>query len=514
MKIVTSDQMREIDRRCSEVGLPTEVLMENAGLAVAEEVRRLLATVVGSEILVLVGPGNNGGDGLVVARHLHDWGAKVRLYLYRRQAEGDKNLSLALERGISYCQGDDELPPLESTAVVVDALFGTGRLRPLDQALSRILEQVKVAKENRPRLLIVALDLPSGLDADTGAIDPACLAADVTVTLGFPKIGLFSFPGADKVGELKIGDIGIPPSLAEDVSTELITAEQVATFLPRRPRDANKGTFGRVLVAAGSINYIGAAYLACSGAIRVGAGLVTLATPKSLQPILASKLTEVTYAPLPEAEPGIVAPEAAQVLLEWLAGYDILLLGCGLGQSPAAVEFIWASLFSLPQDQLVVLDADALNTLARTPEWWQRLGSRVVLTPHPGEMSRLTGLPVPEIQSDRLKWAQEYAVRWQQTLVLKGAYTVIAAPDGKAKLSPIANAGLASAGTGDVLSGAIAGLMAQGLSPFDASVCGVYLHGMAGELVTEELGDAGMIADDLLPKLPLVIKGLKGSRKK
>ena len=197
---------------------------------------------------------------------------------------------------------------------------------------------MRAAKESRPDLSIMALDLPSGLDADTGAIDPACLAADVTVTLGFPKLGLFSFPGAEKVGKLIIADIGIPSSLAEDVSTELITADEVAASLPRRPLDANKGTFGRVLVVAGSINYIGAAYLACSAAIRVGAGLVTLATPKSLQPILASKLTEVTYAPLPEAEPGIVHPEAAQLLLEWLAGNDVLLLGCGLGRSGAGLQ--------------------------------------------------------------------------------------------------------------------------------------------------------------------------------
>jgi hydroxyethylthiazole kinase-like uncharacterized protein yjeF len=228
---------------------------------------------------------------------------------------------------------------------------------------------------------------------------------------------------------------------------------------------------------------------------------------------LASKLTEVTYAPLPEAEPGIVHPEAAQVLLEWLAGYDVLLLGCGLGQSPAAMEFIRASLFSLPRDKPAVLDADALNTLAQTPDWWPRLGPGAVLTPHPGEMSRLIGLSVPEIQSNRLQRAQECAVRWRQTVVLKGAYTIIAAPDGRAKLSPIANAGLASAGTGDVLCGAIAGLMAQGLEPFAASSCGVYLHAVAGELVKGELGDAGMVATDLLPKLPLVIKGLKESRK-
>ncbi len=510
MKVVTADQMRDIDRRCAEAGLPTEVLMENAGLAVAQEVKHVLGTISGSQILVLVGPGNNGGDGLVAARHLHDWGAKVHLHLYRRKTEGDNNLSLALERGMDHSEGENLLP-LNSISMVIDALLGTGRLRPLDSVIKRILEQVRAGRAIRPQLLIVALDLPSGLDADSGAIDPACLTADITVTLGFPKVGLFSFPGADKVGHLNIADIGIPESLAQDIPTELIIAEEVAASLPQRPSSAHKGTFGRVLVVAGSINYIGAAYLACQGAIRVGAGLVTLATPKSLQPILASKLTEVTYIPLPEAEPGLVHPEAAQIILDSLSGYDVLLLGCGLGLSPGAREFVKAFLFT--QNLPTVLDADALNTLAEIPDWWSKLGSQAVLTPHPGEMSRLTGLPIAEIQGSRLHRAQEYASNWRHTVVLKGAHTIIAAPDGRAKLSPMANAGLASAGTGDVLSGTIAGLMAQGLSTFAAASCGVYLHASAAELVKDEIGDAGMIASDLLPKLPLVIKELKNRGK-
>jgi NAD(P)H-hydrate epimerase len=482
--------------------------MENAGLAVANEVRALLGAIEGRHILALVGPGNNGGDALVAARHLHDWGANVHLCLYRRKTEGDKNFSLAVERGITYTQAED-LPHLPPIDVVIDAFFGTGRLRPLEGAVKAVLQQVRAVKEETPGVLIVALDLPSGLDADSGAIDPACLNADVTVTLGFPKLGLFSFPGAERVGRLKIADIGIPQSLAEDVPTELITAEEVRELLPKRPKNANKGTFGRVLVVSGSINYIGAAYLACEGAIRVGAGLVSLATPKSLQPILAAKLTEVTYTPLPEAEPGIVHPEAAGILLKQLEGYDVLLLGCGLGQSPEAVEFVKSSLYSLPQGKPIVLDADGLNNMAKSPGWWQGLDCQAVLTPHPGEMARLCGLSVPQIQEKRLEVAQEYAAKWQQTVVLKGAYTAIAAPKGKAKLCPVANAGLASAGTGDVLCGAIAGLMAQGLSPFAAATCGVFLHAMAGELVQEELGDAGMLASDLLPKLPLVLKGIK-----
>jgi len=305
-----------------------------------------------------------------------------------------------------------------------------------------------------------------------------------------------------------VADIGIPSKLAEGVQTEIITAEMAGSLLPRRPADANKGTFGRVIVCGGSINYIGAAYLACVAASRVGAGLVTLATARSLQAILASKMTEVIYVPLPESEPGIVAEEAFETLQPWLADHNVLLMGCGLGQKPPTVEFIKSLLFSDTTPDLV-LDADALNALAQVPQWWQKLTRDAVLTPHPGEMSRLTGLSVEEIQSNRLGIAREKAALWQKTIVLKGAYTVVATPDGRARISPVANAGLASAGTGDVLAGIIAGLLAQGLSLFDAAVCGTYLHSQAGDVVRGELGNTGMIASDLLSVLPRAIKGLR-----
>jgi hydroxyethylthiazole kinase-like uncharacterized protein yjeF len=516
MKIVTADQMRQIDQECDKIGLPTSVLMENAGKAVAEEVRRILGTADQQNVLVLIGPGNNGGDGLVAARYLHDWGAKVSLYLFGQRPAADPNLKQVQERNIA-CTAvakEEELDELDdrlaSATAVIDALFGTGKSRPLGDIFARALERVSKAKEKRPSLHIIALDLPSGLNADNGAVDPACLYADDTITLGFPKVGLFNPPGSERAGRIKVVDIGIPSYLAEKVPIELITADWARSVLPKRPLGANKGTFGRVLVVAGSINYIGAAYLACSGAIRVGAGLVTLATATSLQPILASKLTEVTYLPLPEISPGIISPQAASLVRQELSNYDVLLLGCGLGQSQSVTRFIRSVILrekvTLPQ---LILDADALNTLAKIPRWWQRLADNAILTPHPGEMSRLAGISVEEVQSDRAGIAAKLAVEWHKTVVLKGAYTVIADPDGSPRISPIANPGLASAGTGDVLSGVIAGLAAQGLPLADAAACGVYLHGEAGEMVREKLGDAGMIATDLLPVLPVVIKQLK-----
>ena len=350
--------------------------------------------------------------------------------------------------------------------------------------------------------------MPSGLDADTGAIDPHTPFADDSITLGFPKLGLFLFPGAERTGRLKVVDIGIPQDLARDITTKLLTDNWATSVLPRRPLDANKGTFGRVLAVAGSANYIGAAYLACAGALRVGAGLVTLATAASLQPIIASRLVEATYLPLPESQAGIISPQSARIVRQNLAGYDVLLTGCGLGQSHLTAAFL-TDLLSEKKLPELVLDADALNILAKVPEWWQKLSGDAILTPHPGEMARLANISVEAVQSDRPGITRKMAQKWDSTVVLKGAFTLIASPDGRTRISPFANAGLASAGTGDVLAGAIAGLRAQGLSCFDAAALGVYLHGKAGEMVKAKLGDAGMLAGDLLPELPLAIKQLK-----
>ncbi len=511
MKILTSDEMHQAEQECARIGITTDILIENAGRAVAEEVRQILGGTSQKHIILLIGPGNNGGDGLVAARHLYDWGAKVSLFLLGQRQEDDPNLKLVRQRGVACYENLDRLSQLlPSAEAVIDALFGTGRSRPLGGVFKQALEQVTGAKMSRPELKIITLDLPSGLDADSGICDPACLYVDHTITLGFPKPGLYNSPGAGRAGQITIVDIGIPEYLVKDAAMELITSEWARSVLPRRPLEANKGSFGRVLVVADSINYIGAAYLACSGAMRVGAGLVTLATASSLQPILAAKLTETTYLPLPESSPGVISDKAAELILNELKNYQALLLGCGLGQSEQIMSFVRSVLF---QQELIlpplVLDADAINTLAKISGWWQKLTGDAILTPHPGEMARLTGISVAEIQTDRAGTAKRVASDWGKTVILKGAYTVVAASDGRCRISPIANAGLASAGTGDVLAGAIAGLLVQGLNLFDAATLGVWLHAQAGEMVKAELGDTGMIASDLLPVLPKVIKGLK-----
>ncbi len=512
MKIVTAEQMRHIEEECAKISIPPDVLMENAGKAFAEEVKKLTG-IERQHFLCLVGPGNNGGDGLVAARYLREWGAEASVYLCASRASSDKNYELVARRGVACIDGtnDPHLAQfdrlLSKSTVIIDALFGTGKVRPLTGVYAHVLDKVADARRGKP-LRIISLDLPSGLDANTGAIDSHTPCADDTITLGFPKLGLFNFPGAERVGRLSVVDIGIPARLADEISVELLTNEWAKSVLPKRSLSANKGTFGKVLVVAASINYIGAAYLACEGALRVGAGLVTLATAASLQSILAAKLTEVTYLPLPESEPSIISPEAAEVLQLHLAEYDVLLVGCGLGQSPSVVDFL-GSLLSKKRLPRLVLDADALNMLAKIPDWWQKLPRDAILTPHPGEMARLANMTIEAVQFDRLGTAQKTSQKWQKIVVLKGAYTVVAEPGGQVRISPFANPGLASAGTGDVLSGAIAGLLGQGLSYFDAASLGVYLHGKVGEMVKSRLGDAGMVASDLLPELPRAINQLK-----
>ena len=519
MKIVTSDQMRAIDRRAAEAGITTEFLMENAGRSVAEETRGFVDYIAGRIILVLAGPGNNGGDALVAARYLHEWGADVSIYLLGERATGDKNLTLAKHHGIPLASlhKDIKLAKLKNllaaAEVVIDGMLGTGRTRPIEGGLKEILDRVNSEKERRPQLHILAIDIPTGMNADTGAVDQSCLKADLTVTLGLPKPGLYSFPGAEMAGKVVVADIGIPERMSRSIKTELITAGWAQSALPARPASANKGTFGRVLAVVGSENYIGAAYLACMGAARVGAGVVTLSTAKSLQPILASKLTEATYAPLPETVKGILSEKAASAILSILPYYRVLLMGCGLGQHPNTVDFVRNVLSGLPQTPpMLILDADALNIVSGIDGWWKQLPAGTVVTPHAGEMSRLLGVSIARLQGNRLEMCRRAAAHWDKVVVLKGAFTVIADPAGRVRICNNANAGLASAGTGDVLAGAIAGLAGQGMPPFDAAVLGVYLHAAAGEMVKDEFGDTGMLASDLLPALPRVIKELKQKR--
>jgi NAD(P)H-hydrate epimerase len=540
MKIATTEQMREIEKAADAQGLTYADMMEHAGRAVAEEIRSRVGAE-GQKVLVLVGPGNNGGDGLVAARHLHDAGAQVQLYLWKREVKGDDNFLLTEERNIPHwsAAADKGLPQLKDllsgAGILLDALLGTGVTRPISGVLKDILGTVKDARTSGAAPLLVAVDVPTGVDCDSGAVDPATVAADLTVTLALPKRGFYSFPAADFLGDLVISDIGIPPALTSHLSLEVVDSALARELLPDRPRNAHKGTFGKALVVAGSPNYTGAAYLASAAATRVGTGLVTLCLAQSLHPILASKLAEVTFLLLPH-DLGALVPQATRLIEDRSSEYDALLVGPGLGTEESTARFVHQLLAmqeEVRKGQLgfihakgdkatetekpkglpaLVIDADGLNALARVPRWWEALPVQAVLTPHSGEMSRLMDCSVEEVEADRLGSTVKAAEQWQQVVVLKGAYSVIAAPDGRAAISRFANPGLATAGTGDVLAGSIVGFLAQGLSLYEAAVLGVYCHGAAGEMATATLGNAGTVASDLLPLLPVALKELRTNR--
>lgn len=379
--------------------------------------------------------------------------------------------------------------------------------------------------------LLVAVDVPSGLNCDTGEVDERTPAADVTVTFACPKRGHFGYPGAERVGELLVADIGIDPALAQGAALQVATAEDVAALLPPRPSDAHKGSFGKALIVGGCTHYTGAPALATRSACRAGAGLVTLAVAERIYPIVASTVPEATYLVLPD-DMGALAPEAWRVLASRLAGYRALLVGPGLGTEPPTAEFLhlllghadgqrrpmgFAASRLAPEQRSAlpptVLDADALNLLAGRAEWWQTLPEGSVLTPHPGEMARLLGCDIDAVQSRRADVAREAAQTWRCTVVLKGAYTVVANAAGHATLIPFANPSMATAGTGDVLAGAIVGLMAQGLAGYAAAVCGAYLHALAGELWRSHYGVSGMLASDLLARLPEAASLVRGQTK-
>jgi hydroxyethylthiazole kinase-like uncharacterized protein yjeF len=529
-KIVTVEQMRAIEKVADASGLTYELMMENAGRAIAETIQQHWPYIAGMKVLILVGTGNNGGDGLVAGHYLADRGAEVSAYLTRERSEEDVNYS-RLKKGASQItsveldQNWEILLKMVSDAdLIIDAVLGTGFQLPLGGVAKDVLGKVKDGLHLRDQQpIVVAVDCPSGLDCDTGEIAEEALACDLTVTLAAAKPGLLSFPGANAVGKLVVADIGIPVDQREivDVDLELATLEALKSWLPARPRDAHKGTFGRVLIVAGSINFPGAVVLAGLGAYRVGAGLVTLAVPAPIQPMLVPQLPEATWVVLPH-EMGVIAEGAVAVLEEELETTQALLLGPGFGLDPTTETFVERFLSAgagLPRGMIgflhsdehkrapislppSVVDADGLKLLKRVPNWPDLLPKPSVLTPHPGEMAVLTDLPKDEIQLDRVETAKRWAERWGHVVVLKGAFTVVAAPDGRASVMPFATPALARAGTGDVLAGAIVGLLAQGLAAYEAAVLGAFIHGRAGELAVEMVGTAasvlaGDVADSL-----------------
>ncbi len=509
MKIVSVEQMRELEARAErELGMSSRVLMEYAGRSAADLFRQWAGEIAEKNVVLLIGPGNNGGDGLVMAQHLKNWGARITLYLWKSERivlGGQGGLSVPVREDLKHLQ-----VALASADYVLDAILGTGRSRPLDPTMRAALALVREERARRRSLRVVAVDLPTGLNADTGEVDEGAIAADLTITLANPKLGLFFFPGAGLVGDLLVGSIGLPPGMDDQIHLEMITDAMVRAALPPRPLESNKGTYGKVLLLAGSPMYPGSAFLAATAAGRVGAGLVTLATTPEMLPVYSVKLSEATFARLPAES---ATPKERAAVLHALEGYRALVLGPGLGRSEPTQQMlleVLAGLRAQPEASRpkLVIDADGLNNLAPLERWWELLPAESVLTPHPGEMSRLTRQTVSGGGLDRLEVAQSKAREWGQIVVLKGACTIVAAPDGRTRINWRGNPALATAGTGDVLAGAVAGLLAQGMAPFEAATAGVFLHSRAGLLVSETVGDAGLLASDLLPALPVVRKRL------
>ncbi|NNJ08794.1 NAD(P)H-hydrate epimerase [Chloroflexales bacterium ZM16-3] len=539
MKLVTTQEMRALERAAVDTGATWAGLMEQAGWGVAQVALGRLRH--GWRALILVGPGNNGGDGLVVARHLHDAGFPTRLYLWNRpDSPDDANGQRCRKRDIpALIAGEDpsriELrAALEEADLVVDALLGAGISRPVTGDLAAIIAEVGEARVRRGKdSVLLSVDLPTGVNADNGAIAGVAIRADLTVATGVIKRGTLFYPGRAAVGAIALADIGIPSQNLEACMSEMLTAEYARKLLPARPADAHKGDFGKALVVAGSLHYPGAAALACAAAGRVGAGLVTLAAGRTVLGA-TGRGPEVTLLPLAEGEWGAIGPAAAEELGKALEGYTALLIGPGLGKADPTKEFI-QRVFGLEQPKSrarvgflsgpsaeahadggkaldlppTVLDADGLNLLADIEDWPEHLPhGHFVFTPHPGEMRRL--LKLDELPADLVACAVDAAKAWGQVVVLKGATTVVANPDGRSLVYDGSNPALATAGTGDVLAGAIVGLIAQGLPAFDAAALAVFLHGAAGARVREALGEAGTLASDLLPQLPQAIRTLRG----
>ncbi|MCB9451628.1 MAG: bifunctional ADP-dependent NAD(P)H-hydrate dehydratase/NAD(P)H-hydrate epimerase [Anaerolineaceae bacterium] len=574
LKVVTVEHMRRIEAAADASGVSYATMMENAGTAAAQHIADYLehtpAMANGvKRILFLIGKGNNGGDGLVAGRVLATMTEQYQVQFYLLAARPDDDLNFqavqATNLTVTTVQEDSNFQILREQVaaadVVVDALFGIGVHLPLRSDAVDILHHARAVMDERTvpqpgniapnqpkqsalkRPYVVAVDCPSGLDCDTGTIDEAALLADATVTFIAAKPGLLAFPGAAYVGELVVSTIGVPDNLPElhEAATVLVDGGLARSLLPARTLDSNKGTFGKALVVAGSANYVGAAGLSAMAAYRSGTGLVTVGAAGPVVHALAGHFLGPTWLLLPH-DMGVIAENAVQVIGEALAGYSALLLGPGWGQESTTREFL-LKVLDLPRTSAtthkrgtigfissgdnppandtaetpaalppLVIDADGLNLLAGVEQWWERLPADTIITPHPGEMARLAGLTIEEVQTDRTRIAQEKAAEWGVVLVLKGAHTLIATPDKRLFVLPFKTDALATAGTGDVLAGTITGLLAQGVNPVDAAVLGGYVQGLAGEYAARQIGNTRSVtAEDVLNNLAAALTAIEQS---
>jgi ADP-dependent NAD(P)H-hydrate dehydratase / NAD(P)H-hydrate epimerase len=541
MKLVTVAEMRAIEQQADADGLPVEKMMENAGDGLADEIQTLpYGSDDEREVLGLVGSGNNGGDTLVALAHLAADGWRARAYLVSRKTQGDALVERLKKEGgeIILAENDSKFEQLSAfigTAdVLVDGVLGTGIKLPLKEQIARVLGAVNTAVAELPwPPYVVAVDCPSGVDCDSGEAAPETIPASVTVCMAAVKHGLLKFPAFELAGELRVVDIGLTEKLKlwKQINRFVADDELVEDILPPRPADSHKGTFGTALIVAGSINYTGAALLAGRAAYRVGTGLVQMAVPDPVHAALAGHFPEATWILLPQ-EMGVIDQSAAEVLAKNLGRATALLIGPGLGAEDTTGDFLRNLLqgkhtvrkpggrigfvqnaeSANPEKATVLppllIDADGLRHLAKLKDWAKLLPAGTILTPHPGEMAALTGLDKDDIQKARLDTALKYAAEWKQVVVLKGAFTVVASPDGRSTTIAVASSALAHAGTGDVLAGLVAGLRAQGVEAYESAVAGAWIHAEAGLYAAEKIGsEASVLAGDVLEAVADVLSG-------
>jgi ADP-dependent NAD(P)H-hydrate dehydratase / NAD(P)H-hydrate epimerase len=507
MRVLNAGQMRDADRKTiEEIGIPSLVLMENAGRQVVAAMEAVYESLTDLQVAVLCGRGNNGGDGFVVARTLHQRGVDVSVFVIGQIADirGDARLNVEIlgRLGLTVVEVADEqawelhFSEISACDVIVDAIFGTGLKTPLAGMLETVAADV-----NGSGIPVVAVDLPSGLSADTPEPIGDCVHASLTVTLGAPKLPLVLPPAEAHAGDVVIADIGIPAEVFESLDgprIELLTRERMRETITPRASDAHKGDFGHVLVVAGSRGKTGAAHLAGAAALKSGAGLVTIATPRGCQAIVAALAAEYMTEAVDETADGTIDLAAIDRVLDLPC--DVIAVGPGLGRSPATVAFVHALVdrAGVP----LVLDADALNAFADDPDRLAgREGRDIIITPHPGEMARLVGLSTGDVQSGRIDVARQFATTHRTYVVLKGHRTIVATPEGHVFINPTGNAGMATGGTGDVLTGAIAAWLAQLLDAEAACKLAVYVHGLAGDLAEADEGEVAMTAGDVLGHL-------------
>jgi NAD(P)H-hydrate epimerase len=515
MKIVTGTEMQTLDRRTiTESHVPSSVLMERAGEGIVRHLEEYCGPVRGKTITILCGKGNNGGDGLVVARLLHRRRARIHVLLLTAITDLSHDTAVMYRKLVRvagravivrFRSADQARPLLTSSDILVDALLGTGLSSVVTGIYGEAIELI-----NRAGKPVVAVDIPSGLHADTGAILGRAIRATLTVTCGLPKLGLYIGAGIDQAGAIRIVDIGIPPAYVEAIGsrTLLLTSESVFQCLPERAPSAHKGIFGHAGIIAGSVGKTGAAALAARAALRIGAGLVTVATPSSVNEVLEAKLLEAMTMPLPETKARTLARSGLDRVLTFIQARTAIAIGPGLSTHHETVELVQALMKHL--DRPSVLDADALNALVGRASLLTECKTPPILTPHPGEMARLeVDATTQSVNADRIGTARRFARERGVFVVLKGARTVIARPDGLVAICPTGNPGMATAGTGDVLTGMIVGLLAQRIPPWEAACAATYFHGLAGDLASQHLGQAGMLASDLIAHIPYALQPTK-----